>query len=160
MKSMGSARWWTQLTVGRETQHWSKWLTRGGNRAGRWRWCVAPTLLLMSACSSTGTTITADFPVAEIAPELEAVTAEVIVATDAPEGAKTLGNVEAVACQKYNFSPLPTDELALALLKQEAVKLGANTIVDVTISHSNVDFARNCFTTIYAKGVALLAEPQ
>lgn len=71
-----------------------------------------------------------------------------------PEQAAYLGPTQATSCQRYQWDPEPTNEIALTLLKAAAANKGANTIMDVTYSRSNISLAQNCFGNVTAKGIA------
>lgn len=72
-----------------------------------------------------------------------------------PEGARVLGKVEAIACQKATHEPLPTNEAAKTLLKAKAAALGATAVVDVKFTHQNISLGNNCWDTIVATGTAV-----
>lgn len=91
---------------------------------------------------------------AVVSAELNTAAAPVSIVEAAPSGALLIGKVEAFACQAHDFDPFPTDELATTMLRAEAAKRGARVIASVKLSRSNVDIARNCFTTIRATGTA------
>jgi hypothetical protein len=72
----------------------------------------------------------------------------------APDGAASLGTVDIYACQAHSFDPIPTDELAVAMLKAEVAKRGGKYIVGMTLARQNIDIERNCYWTIHASGAA------
>lgn len=109
--------------------------------------------LLLCGCSTTGVVNTAPEQVAIIPSDVASQGAGVAIVASPPAGAVERGKLDAYACQKYNYDPQPNDELAIAMLKAEAAKVGATSIAAVKLSRSNVDVARNCFTTIHAQGL-------
>lgn len=110
--------------------------------------------LFIAACATSGVVNTAAPVVPYIPPDIAQRGSDVSVVGEVAAGAQFVGNVEAHACQKLQYDPVPSDELALAMLKAEAAAVGATSITEVKLQTSNVDFARNCFTTIHATGKA------
>jgi len=64
--------------------------------------------------------------------------------------------VKATACQRFQWDPIPTNDMALELLKGEAWKAGGNAVAGVSYVYSNISIGENCYGTIVAKGLALL----
>lgn len=111
-------------------------------------------LLPLAACDTTGVTDTATVQTASVPADVAAAGASVSVEGTAPAGAALVGPVEATGCQKTHYDPEPDNAFVLALLKAEAAKRGATTLVGVSYQRYNVSFTQNCMTTIIAKGVA------
>lgn len=65
-----------------------------------------------------------------------------------------IAKVEAVACQRFAWEPLATNDAALTLLKEQAAQRGANALVNVSYRHANVHLAENCYDNIVASGDA------
>ena len=80
--------------------------------------------------------------------------AAVDVLPEAIAGSERIGDVVAKACQVRTYDPLPTDALAVALLKQDAARVGASSLTNVKTTQSNIDLSAGCLTTITARGVA------
>ena len=80
-------------------------------------------LLLLGGCTAVavppGTTLST--------PQTQAAAAGVqAYGTEVPAGAKQIGMVRATACQRFQWDPIPTNDMALELLKGEARKAGGN----------------------------------
>jgi uncharacterized protein YbjQ (UPF0145 family) len=108
----------------------------------------------LSACSSTGVTNTASPSYATIPAELTAKVAGVAVLESAPSAGQKLGTVRAQACQRLTSDPLPTPELAIALLKEQAMLKGGNAIAQPSVSSSTVSLSGNCWANITATAEA------
>lgn len=108
----------------------------------------------LAGCASA--TPTAPVSYSTVSPELAAAGGGVTV-LPASEGYDTITPVTALACQRAKWDPVPTEEYALALLKQEAAKKGADGLTDVTFTKGMVSVTGNCWQNIRAKATAVKA---
>jgi uncharacterized protein YbjQ (UPF0145 family) len=109
-------------------------------------------VLGVSGCAVTvpgGTTDPAKFPAESVQKA-----ATVSLVDIKPDGSQYLGPVQATSCQRYQWEPEPTNEIALMMMKVAAANKGANTVTSVTYTRSNINLAQNCYNNITAKGLA------
>lgn len=81
-------------------------------------------------------------------------TASIAVVDAPPEGSADLGQVEGTSCRNNPADPTPTEERALAQLKQKAATMGATGVTAVTYKKGGTSFATNCWSTVTATGRA------
>lgn len=105
----------------------------------------------LAACSTSGVMPTATATSIMSPSDLTANGAAEVVET-APPGAVAGGTLDATACQAHSFDPVPTDELALALLQSKAARSGYRFLTGVTYNRRNIDLGLNCYWTITASG--------
>jgi uncharacterized protein YbjQ (UPF0145 family) len=73
-----------------------------------------------------------------------------------PKIEKQLGSITAYSCKHWLTDPPASKGDALVRLRIEALKLGANGIIDVTFdSHGTDTYGTNCWQTIQASGTAI-----
>lgn len=112
--------------------------------------------MTLAGCSTTAVTNTAQISYVTIPPNLAEIASRVPVHQNSG-GLKVVANVTALACQRLTSDPLPTEEYALALLKEEAMKVQGTGVIDVSYSRGGVHFTANCWNYISASGKAVRA---
>ena len=75
-----------------------------------------------------------------------------------PKVEKMIGDVDAWSC-KFNITDKPASiGNALAQLRLKAYRMGANAVINVVYEEAGTDpFGTNCYNTIHAQGVAVIA---
>lgn len=81
------------------------------------------------------------------------------VGTDVPRVARVLGQVSGNSCKNMAWDPPPSTNDALLRMRVEAVKRGADAVMDVTCDEAGTDaFGTNCWASVSCKGVAVQTE--
>lgn len=88
-------------------------------------------------------------------PEIHAKADAVAVVSQPPSGAVNLGRVKAIACQRFEWEPSPTEETAMILLKAEVAKKNGDALYNPRFSYQNISLSENCRGTMHATGEAL-----
>jgi hypothetical protein len=79
---------------------------------------------------------------------------DVVVVNDLPSGAVLIGGVRGLSCQNGPLAPLPTQDVALDKMKQQAADLGATGILNARYVNTGLDVGLGCWNGIYGTGVA------
>ena len=75
---------------------------------------------------------------------------------DYPEIENILGGVSAYSCKHMTWEPPASKGDALKRLRLEALRMGADAVVDVTFDTRGTDaFGTNCWQTVFAAGQAV-----
>jgi uncharacterized protein YbjQ (UPF0145 family) len=77
--------------------------------------------------------------------------------TPKPEIEKYVGEITAYSCKHLLTDPPASKGNALTQLKVQAVKMGANGIIDITFDSRGTDtWGTNCWETVQASGTAVI----
>ena len=75
---------------------------------------------------------------------------------DHPEVESLLGSITAYSCKHWMTDPPASKGDALTRLRMEALRLGANGIIDITFDSRGTDtWGTNCWETVQASGSAV-----